>query len=235
VNCGHLVLPPVKYADATRPLTQLELQLGDHGSMPSGTAKSSKPDRPGHEHHGTAGQRQFLHGKPAQPVEQRPDPGSGTRPGDRRTIRALRPLSSIPSGHLPACPTCSPEGDTRGTGPDQSLLSFEQGIMIRTRREPKSTIRAVSSFTLTTRPRPYLSCVTWSCSANSSAGGAGAGAANGLVGKRRRVAARACFIITSMRHERLASCFPATGTTIRSEIDDRSGCGRPDPGSAACG
>src|SRR6185312_14501626 len=46
---------------------------------------------------------------------------------------------------------------------------------------------------------PVLIVCTWSCSANSSAGGAGGSAPKGLVGRRRRLAARAGFIITSMR------------------------------------
>src|SRR5580704_12467198 len=91
---------------------------------------------------------------------------------------------------------------TRGmTAPreTQSLVRFAHGIVIRTRRAPKSMTRAASSSTVMTRPRPYLSCVTWSCSANCSAGGAGGAAAKGLVGRWRRPAARAGFIITSMR------------------------------------
>src|SRR5580704_13525502 len=91
---------------------------------------------------------------------------------------------------------------TRGiTAPreTQSLVRFAHGIVIRTRRAPKSMTRAASSSTVLTRPRPYLSCVTWSCSANCSAGGAGGAAAKGLVGRWRRPAARAGFIITSMR------------------------------------
>jgi hypothetical protein len=59
--------------------------------------------------------------------------------------------------------------------------------------------RVASAWTLMTRPRPYLSCVTWSCSAYCSAGGAGDAAAKGLVGRRRRAAAREGFITTSMR------------------------------------
>lgn len=39
----------------------------------------------------------------------------------------------------------------------QSLVSLAQGVVIRTWRVPKSMTRAVSSSTLTTRPRPYLS------------------------------------------------------------------------------
>src|SRR5689334_8577385 len=81
----------------------------------------------------------------------------------------------------------------------QSLASFEHGVVIRIRHAPKSMTRVESSWTLMTRPRPYLSCVTWSSTANCSAGGARGGTPKGLVGRRRRVAARAGFIITSMR------------------------------------
>jgi fatty acid desaturase len=43
---------------------------------------------------------------------------------------------------------------------DQSLVSLEHGIGIRTRYEPKLTTRAVSTSTPMTRPRPYVSWVT---------------------------------------------------------------------------
>jgi hypothetical protein len=39
----------------------------------------------------------------------------------------------------------------------QSLVNLAQGVMMRTLCVPKSITRAVSSSTLTTRPRPYLS------------------------------------------------------------------------------
>ena len=39
----------------------------------------------------------------------------------------------------------------------QSLVNLAQGVVTRTRCAPKSMTRAVSSSTLTTRPRPYLS------------------------------------------------------------------------------
>lgn len=101
----------------------------------------------------------------------------------------------------------------------QSLASFAHGIVIRTRRPPKSIISVVSSWTLTTRPRPCVSCVTWSCSANCSAGGAGGATPNGLVGRWRRAAARAGFIITSMRPrgspiQRLGDPLPATRLVV---------------------
>ena len=92
----------------------------------------------------------------------------------------------------------------------QSLASFAQGSMIRIRRAPKSMIKVASSGILMTRPRPYLSCVTWSCSANCSAGGAGGAGPKGLVGRRRRVAARAGFITTSMRPRRSPQQRPAS-------------------------
>jgi|GEM_PF-1484041 len=84
----------------------------------------------------------------------------------------------------------------------QSLASFAHGSVIRIRRAPKSMTKVASSSILMTRPRPYLSCVTWSCSANCSAGGAGGAGPKGLVGRRRRVAARAGSITTSMRPRR---------------------------------
>jgi hypothetical protein len=43
---------------------------------------------------------------------------------------------------------------------------------------------------LMTRPRPYLSCVTWSWTAKTSTGGGAGGGLKGLVGKYRRDAAR---------------------------------------------
>src|ERR1700722_5077333 len=70
---------------------------------------------------------------------------------------------------------------------------------MRTRCVPKSMTTAVSSSTVTTRPRPYLSWVTWSCTANTSGGGSSGGGLKGLVGRKRRVAARAGFIFLSMR------------------------------------
>jgi hypothetical protein len=50
-----------------------------------------------------------------------------------------------------------------------------------------------------TRPSPYLSWVTWSCTANCSIGGSAGLALKGLAGRWRRVAARAGFITSSMR------------------------------------
>src|SRR6266567_4560301 len=50
-----------------------------------------------------------------------------------------------------------------------------------------------------TRPRPYLSWVTRSSTANSSMGGSAGKLLKGLAGRKRRVAARTGFIITSMR------------------------------------
>src|ERR1039457_1726297 len=71
--------------------------------------------------------------------------------------------------------------------------------MIRSCREPKSTSTAVSSSTRMTRPRPYRSWVTWSCTSNTSTGAAAGGALKGLLGRWRRGMARAGFITTSMR------------------------------------
>ena len=81
----------------------------------------------------------------------------------------------------------------------QSLVSLAKGDKIRTFREQKSTITASSSSTRTTQPRPYLSWVTRSRTANCSAGGSTGRTLKGLPGRRRRDAARAGFINTSMR------------------------------------
>jgi hypothetical protein len=81
----------------------------------------------------------------------------------------------------------------------QSLVSLAQGVTMRSRPDPNSMSTAVSSSTPTTRPRPNLSWVTWSCTTNGSAGGAAGGALKGLVGKRRRVVARAGFTFSIMR------------------------------------
>src|SRR2546430_2983750 len=72
-------------------------------------------------------------------------------------------------------------------------------MVIRTRRVPKSMIKAVaSSWTLTTRPRPCVSCVTWSCSANCSAGGAGGAAGEGVVWRVGRGGGGGGVLISSM-------------------------------------
>ncbi len=88
----------------------------------------------------------------------------------------------------------------------QSLVSLAHGVMIRTRHEPKSTSTAASTSTPMTRPRPYASWVTRSRTANCSAGGAADGRAKGLVGKKRRDAARAGFITISMRLPAVCAC-----------------------------
>src|SRR5712671_3393931 len=108
----------------------------------------------------------------------------------------------------------------------QSLASFEHGVVIRIRHAPKSMTRVASSWTLMTRPRPYLSCVTWSWTANCSAGGARGGTLKGLVGRRRR-AARAGFIMTSMRAsrsplQRLGDPLPATRVVVHRPYQEGS-------------
>src|ERR1017187_4260254 len=81
-------------------------------------------------------------------------------------------------------------GSTDGHGrqggtqrPDQSLVSLLYGALILACWGPKSTSTAMSCSTPMTTPRPYLSCVTWSCTAYCSSGGAAGGALNGLPGK----------------------------------------------------
>ncbi len=94
---------------------------------------------------------------------------------------------------------CSPAWTRPRPETCQSLVSLAKGERIRTLREPKSTITASSSSTRTTQPRPYLSWVTRSRTANCSTGGSAGRALNGLPGRKRRDAARAGFITTSMR------------------------------------
>jgi hypothetical protein len=91
----------------------------------------------------------------------------------------------------------------------QSLVSLAKGDKIRTRREPKSTTTASSPSTMMTRPRPYLSWVTWSRTANCATGGSRGRALKGLPGRGRRDAARAGFINTSMRPSGLGDPVPA--------------------------
>lgn len=63
-----------------------------------------------------------------------------------------------------------------------SLLILVYGLKIRCRADPKSTRAAIPSSMPITRPRPYMSCVTWSPTAKCLGGGA-TGALKGLVGK----------------------------------------------------
>ncbi len=63
-----------------------------------------------------------------------------------------------------------------------SLLILVYGLKIRCRADPKSTSAAIPSSMPITRPRPYMSCVTWSPTAKCLGGGA-TGALKGLVGK----------------------------------------------------
>ena len=130
------------------------------------------------------------------------DAGELCRGLGRAVHRALAELVPPGPGHAAGDagrPVPSPRRVTyRGRG--QTLVSLAQGVMIRTRREPKSTIKALSSSMRMTRPSPYLSCVTRSCTANCSAGGmATGGLLKGLPDRCRRDAARSGFIISSMR------------------------------------
>lgn len=81
-----------------------------------------------------------------------------------------------------------------GTGPSRrlacrdraqrfyNLLILVYGLKIRCCAEPKSTSAAIPSSMPITRPRPYMSWVTWSPTAKCFGGG-GTGALKGLVGK----------------------------------------------------
>jgi hypothetical protein len=69
------------------------------------------------------------------------------------------------------------------TGYGQSLINLANGAMIRTFRGAKSTTTAVSPSTRMTRPSPYLSWVTRSCSAYRSTGGGSGGGLKGLEGR----------------------------------------------------
>src|SRR6266705_2443967 len=91
----------------------------------------------------------------------------------------------------------------------QSLVIRAKGEQIRTLREPKSTITASSSSTWTTQPRPYLSWVTRSRTVNCSTGGSMGRTLKGLPGRKRRDAARAGFINTSMRPSGRGDPIPA--------------------------
>jgi len=66
-----------------------------------------------------------------------------------------------------------------------SLISFAQGSSMRSRCVPKSTRMTCSSSRLTTLPRPYLSCVTKSPTANVSTGSSTTGTLKGLPGSWR--------------------------------------------------
>ena len=95
--------------------------------------------------------------------------------------------------------TCEEDGSTpdevadqvistlaEGNGPPgygQSLIILANGAVIRTFRGEKSTTTAVSPSTRMTRPSPYLSWVTRSCSAYRSTGGASDGGLKGLEGR----------------------------------------------------
>lgn len=63
-----------------------------------------------------------------------------------------------------------------------SLVILAYGLKIRICAEPKSTSAAIPSSMPITRPRPYMSCVTWSPTAKCLAAGV-TGALKGLVGK----------------------------------------------------
>lgn len=69
-----------------------------------------------------------------------------------------------------------------GRASSYSLLILLYGLRIRCRADPKSTSAAIPSSIPITRPRPYMSCVTWSPTAKCLGGGA-TGALKGLVGR----------------------------------------------------
>ena len=83
------------------------------------------------------------------------------------------------------CPSGAENSEVRsmrGSPFSYSLVIFEYGLRIRICDEPKSTSTAIPSSTPITRPRPYMSCVTWSPTAKCLGAGA-TGALKGLVGK----------------------------------------------------
>jgi hypothetical protein len=96
-------------------------------------------------------------------------PGSSTESGDGmtgRSARRTRPAATRES-RLYSAAGRTARRQRLGAVPSaeclylyQSLVSLAQGVMIRTRREPKFTSRAVSTSTPMTRPRPYVSWVT---------------------------------------------------------------------------
>lgn len=62
------------------------------------------------------------------------------------------------------------------------MVILAYGLKIRFCAEPKSTSAATPSSIPITRPRPYMSCVTWSPTAKCLRGGV-TGALKGLVGR----------------------------------------------------
>lgn len=97
---------------------------------------------------------------------------SGAEKSEVRSMRGLL-FGTGPCRHL-AC-------RDRAQRP-YSLLILAYGLRIRSCAEPKSTSTAIPSSMPITRPRPYMSCVTWSPTANCLGGGV-TGALKGLVGK----------------------------------------------------
>src|SRR5258705_548179 len=150
-----------------------------------------------------------------------PSPGATRAPGPSRFAR----FETTPLGRetgvresLLATPDCRTRRlsvtDFYGiqTGTIPGFAEAGGGTFMGVQGLPDQTVE--NMVTLMARPRPYLSCVTWSSTANCSAGGARGGTPKGLVGRRRRVAARAGFIITSMRSsgsslQRLGKPLPA--------------------------
>ena len=103
------------------------------------------------------------------------------------------------------------------------------GLAIRCCIEPKSTTTAIPSSTAVTRPRPYVSCVTRSPTANRWHGGATA-SLNGLVG-RKRLVTPGFVIISSMRRWTVAA--RTAGVTVRAAF--RPSRARPPPRAVRAG
>lgn len=104
-------------------------------------------------------------------AEQRGAP-SGAEKSEVRSMRRL-PLRYRPSWDL---------AFLQWTRRSYNLVILAYGLRIRSCVEPKSTSAAIPSSTPITRPRPYMSCVTWSPTAKCWGVGV-TRALKGLVGK----------------------------------------------------
>ena len=93
-------------------------------------------------------------------------PGHGRIGTVRRASTSPTGTSARPEDPATRCGRTRPRRETC-----QSFVSLANGDKIRTLREPNTTITASSSSTRTTQPRPYLSWVTRSRTANRSTGG----------------------------------------------------------------
>jgi len=105
-------------------------------------------------------------------VERRGCPSRGVENSDVESMTGL-PFVTGPSWGL----ACRDRARRR-----YSLVILAYGLKIRICVEPKSTSAAIPSSMPITRPRPYMSCVTWSPMAKCLGAGV-TGALKGLVGK----------------------------------------------------